>query len=93
MKHLKLFVCLFALMFLILAGTSCQQSGAAGSAKLRGAIHAEDGGTGLYIISGGKRYHIESQQDLSSKVGEMVTLNGTIDQKDGSYTITVNALD
>lgn len=93
MKQWKVFVCLFSLVFLALAGISCQQSGAANSAELRGAIHEDANGGGLYVMSGGKRYHLESQQDLSSMVGKMVTLEGTIAEKEGRYTMTVDSVD
>jgi hypothetical protein len=92
MKNWKLFVCLLSLVFFVLAGTACQQSGASNSATLRGAIHKEDNGTGLYILSGGKHYHIESQQDMASVVDQMVTLKGTISEKDGSRTIVVDSV-
>jgi hypothetical protein len=78
--------------FVALAGISCQQSGASKSAELRGTIHKNDAG-GLYVISGGKRYQIESQQDLSSMDGKMVTLQGTISEEDGRRTITVTGVD
>jgi hypothetical protein len=90
MKHWKLIVCLLSLVFFVMAGTACQQSGAAKSAELRGALQQEEDGNGLYIRSGGKRYHIESQQDLSSMVGKFVTLNGDISEKDGKSTIVVS---
>ena len=92
MKNWKLLVCVLSLVFFVLAATACQQSGAAKSAELRGALQNEDNGSGLYIRSGGRRYHVESQQDLSSMVGKIVTLEGTTSEKDGTYTISVNSV-
>ena len=92
MKNWKLLICLISLVFFILAATACQQSGAANSVQLRGALQNEDDGSGLYIRSGGKRYHIDSQQDLSAMVGKIVTLEGTTGEKDGKTTITVSSV-
>jgi hypothetical protein len=92
MKNWKLIVCMLSLVFFVLAGTACQQSDAAKTAELRGAIHKEADGTGLYMLSGGKRYHIQSQQDMAAVVDKMVTLKGTINEKDGNRTIVVESV-
>ena len=93
MKRWTQVACLVLLAVSVaLAGISCQQSGASKSAELRGAIHKEDGG-GLWVMSGGKRYHIKSQQDLTSMEGKMVTLQGTISEEEGRRTIMVTGVD
>lgn len=91
-KNWKILVCLMVVGFFVIAGAACSQSGAAKSAELRGALQKEDGGSGLYIRSGGKRYHIESQQDLSAMVGKMITVQGDISEKDGEYSIAVSSV-
>lgn len=93
MKRWTQVACLVLLAVSVaLAGISCQQSGASKSAELRGAIHKDDSG-GLWVMSGGKRYQIESQQDLSSMEGRMVTLQGTISEEEGRRTIMVTGVD
>ena len=88
MKRWTQVACLVLLAVSVaLAGISCQQS-----AELRGAIHKDDGG-GLWVMSGGKRYHIKSQQDLTSMEGKMVTLQGTISEEEGRRTIMVTGVD
>ena len=90
MKTWKICVCVMSVMFFILAVTACQQSGDAKSSELLGAIEKEDSGNGFLIKTEGKAYHIQSQQDLSSMVGKMVMLKGTISNKDGEFTILVD---
>ena len=92
MKFWKFTICLLSLSFFILAGPACQQSGGPKSAELRGAIQNETDGSGFYIRSGGKRYHIESQQDLAEMVGKMVTIDGTVTETDGKFIISVTSV-
>jgi hypothetical protein len=73
-------------VFFVLAGPACQQSGGPKTAELRGAVQKNE--TGFYIMSGGKRYVIEGQ-DLTAMVGKMVTMEGTVTENAGKYTITV----
>ena len=92
MKTWKLIVCLLSLMFFVLAGPACQPSGEAKKAELRGSVQKETDGDGLYLRSGGKRYHIESQQDLSAMVGKIVTINGSVSENAGKHTVAVESV-
>lgn len=93
MKTWKLIACLLSLMFFVLAGTTaCQQSGEAKKMELRGSIQQETERDGLYVRSGGKRYHIESQQDLSAMVGKIVTIQGTVSENAGEYSVAVESV-
>jgi hypothetical protein len=92
MKSWKIVVCLMSLLFFVMAGTACQQSGAAKSSEFRGAI-IKDNTTGmLYLRSEGKRYEIESQQDLSAMIGKTITMKGAISQKEGKTIIAVESV-
>ena len=92
MKTWKMLVCLLSILFFVLAGAACQQTGAAKSTELRGAIHKDSDGKGLYIRSGGKIYMIESQDDLSEMIGKTVSLQGTVSEKDGKHTIAASSV-
>ena len=92
MKKVKWFICLISVLFLVAMVISCQQSVAAGSAKLRGSVHAESDGSGYYILSGGKHYHIEGQQDLSAMINKMANIEGTVTEKDGKLTIAAETI-
>ncbi len=91
MKKWNLFLCVLFLVIFVSLGPACQQSGGPAGAELRGAIQKDNNNGGLHIRSGGKLYTIESQKDLSEMVGKMVTLKGTITEKDGKSTFTVDS--
>ena len=90
MKKWNLLLCLLVLVAFVSVGPACQQSGGSGNLELRGAIQKDNNG-GLHIRSGGKLYTLESQQDLSSMVGKMVTLKGAVTESDGKNTFTVDS--
>jgi hypothetical protein len=90
MKKWNLFLCVLFLVIFASLGPACQQSGGPASMELRGAIQKDNNNGGLHIRSGGKLYTIESQKDLSEMAGKMVTLKGTIAEKDGKSTFTVD---
>jgi hypothetical protein len=93
MKTWKLIVCLLSLMLFVLAGTTaCQQSGEPKKMELRGSIQKETDGDGLYVRSGGKRYHIESQQDLTEMVNKIVTIHGSVSANAGKYSVAVESV-
>jgi hypothetical protein len=92
MKKLKIFGCLLFLGFFLLAGLGCEQSGAAGSASLRGAISKSGGGGEFVLTASGKTYVLESQQDLTEMVGKSVKLTGTVSEKDGRSTFVVSSV-
>jgi hypothetical protein len=92
MKTWKLLVCAISLIFLILAGTACQQSGETKKAELRGSIQKETDGSGFFLRSGGRRYHIESAEDLTAMVGKMVNMQGSISEIDGKYSIAMESM-
>jgi hypothetical protein len=92
MKSWKIIVCLMSLLFFVMAVTACQQSGAAKSSEFRGAIN-KDNNTGiLYLRSEGKRYQIESQQDLAQMVGKTVTVQGVVSVKEGKNIIVTKSV-
>ena len=91
MKKWNLFLCVLFLVIFVSLGPACQQSGGPSAAELRGAIQKDKNNGSLHIRSGGKLYAIESQKDLSEMVGKMVTLKGTIAEKDGKNTFTVDS--
>jgi hypothetical protein len=92
MKSWKSIVCLLCLAFFIMAVPACQQAGGAKGIELRGAIQKAADDSGFYIRSGGKRYHIESEQDLSALVGKMVTMKGSVEEADGQLTVRVDSV-
>ena len=92
MKKLKWVVCLISVLFFVAMAISCQQTSAAGHAKLRGAVHVESNNAGYYILSGGKQYHIDSKQDLSGMNNKMANIEGTIIEKDGKLTINAETI-
>lgn len=92
MKNWKIIVCLVSLVFFVFAGTACQESGATKTAEFRGALYKNNDGGGLYFRSGGKRYEVESQQDLAGVVGKTVTLQGAVSEKEGKSIIVVNSV-
>ena len=92
MKSWKILVCLLSLVFFVLAGTACQESGATKTATFRGALYKNSDGSGLFMRAGGKRYEIESQQDLEAMVGKMITLTGAVSEDAGKYSIVVNSV-
>ena len=92
MKSWKIIVCLISLVFFVMAATACQQSGATKSAVLRGAV-IKDRDTGmLYLRSEGKRYEIESQQDLSAMIGKTVEVQGEVSEKEGKTVIVADSV-
>ena len=92
MKNWKIIVCLVSLVFFVFTGTACKQSGATKVSEFRGALYKNENGSGLYFRSGGKRYTVESQQDLSAMVGKTVTLQGAVSEKGGQYSVMVNSV-
>lgn len=92
MKNWRLLVCLLSLVFFVVAGTACQETGAAKNATFRGALYKNSDGSGLFMRAGGKRYEIESQQDLTALVGKMVTLTGAVSENAGKYSVVVNSV-
>ncbi len=92
MKKWRVLICLVSLVFLVMAVTACQESSAAKSSSFRGAIYKDKDGASLFFRTGGKRYEIESQQDLADMVGKTVTLSGTVIEKDGKPTIVVDSV-
>lgn len=87
MKTRKILLCGLAIVLFMAAFSACQQGGPH-TAELRGAV--QNGADGLYVRSGGKLYHIEGQ-DLTAMVGKMVTINGTVSESNGKYTISVTS--
>lgn len=92
MKNWRLLVCLLSLVFFVLAATACQESGTTKTTTFRGALYKSSDGSGLYMRAGGKRYEIESQQDLEAMVGKMITMTGAVSENAGKYSIVVNSV-
>ena len=92
MKSWRILVCLLSLTFFVMAGPACQQAGGPQKIELRGAIQKESEGSGLYVRSGGKQYHIVSSQDLSAMIGKMVSIEGTVAEADGKLTISISSV-
>ena len=92
MKNWKTFVCLVSIVFLVLAATACQESGATKSTELRGGIQKNTDGNGFFIVSGGKKYQIESDEDLSAMMGKTVTVIGAVSKQDGKFTIVASSV-
>ena len=92
MKKVKWIICLISVLFFVAMAISCQQSVAAGHEKLRGTVHVESDGSGYYILSGGKHYHIDSQQDISAMNNKMANIEGTVTEKDGKLTIAAETI-
>lgn len=90
MKTWKSIVGLVCLLFFVLTVPACQEAG--GAVQLRGAIQKDADGSGFYMRSGGKRYQIESGQDLSPLVGKMVTLKGSVAESEGNLVITMDSV-
>jgi hypothetical protein len=92
MKRWKIIVCLISVVFFVMAATACQQSSATNTSVLRGTIN-KDSNTGmLYLRSAGKRFKIESQQDLSAMIRKTVEVSGTVTEKDGKPVIVADSV-
>ncbi len=92
MKSWKTIVCLMSLVFFVLAGTACQQSGTPGSEELRGSIQKDEASGALVLTASGKTYQVESQQDLAALIGKFVKVEGVISEKGGKQTIAVSSV-